>query len=171
MSFNAPEATKRIYKSVRPTEIMLTQAQNMWCSFSLVTPRHADCARRPKCSAGEAIQFSADQMAQRVARQAIGGQQNDVHEHNQRAHADAEAVGKIESAPRVVPKEGKNHSHDVEEIAVNILKNERESRLTTVLSATPFADGASGRIKKRGPVIRLAIVIARNTKSPRPAEN
>ena len=29
MSFNAPEATKRIYKSVRPTEIMLTHAQNM----------------------------------------------------------------------------------------------------------------------------------------------
>src|SRR5690242_1172135 len=47
MSFNAPEATKRIYKSVRPTEIMLTQAQNMWCSLSLVMPRQADSRGGP----------------------------------------------------------------------------------------------------------------------------
>src|SRR6202022_4768576 len=39
-SWIAPEDTNRTYKSASPTEMRLDQANNMWCSFSLLRNCH-----------------------------------------------------------------------------------------------------------------------------------
>ena len=169
MSFNAPEATKRIYRSVRPTEIILTQAQNMWCSFNFVTPRQSRFPRRPKRHARKAIQLPADQMAQRMARKCINRQQNNIHQHDQRAHPNAETGGKEEGANGVIPEEGDENHRDVEKIAMYILKNERESGLAAIFAAAALPHSAPGRIQEKRAIVGLPVVVASRAKTKRPS--
>ena len=82
------------------------------------------CAKR---RARKTIQLSAGQMPQGMARQRVDGKQDHIHQQNQRAHADAKLPVKEESADRVVPQKSQKNNRQIQEIAVHILQNERET--------------------------------------------
>src|SRR5689334_1826924 len=120
--------------------------------------------RRSKAGAGEAVNFSADQMAQRVARNRVDGEQDHVHQHDDAAEADEQAAIENKGDDGVVPEKAQNNERGVKEITVHILKNEGELRLATVRPLA-FAYRTGGRVHEIGAVVSLAVVVAGGAKS------
>src|SRR5579864_5341568 len=110
-------------------------------------------------------------MAQRVARGGIRREQNYVHQHDYRTHADAETLGKAEGDDCVVPKKAKKYSDDVKEIAVHVLQDQRKGRLAAIATVFAFADSAGRRMHHERTIIRLAIVITGEAKAGGSAED
>ena len=171
MSLIAPEATRRMYKSVSPTAIMLTQAQNMWCSLSFVTPCQAECRGTPSVAHEKQSSLPPTRLSQRMAGKCVDRQQDDVHQHHQRAHADAELPAEIKGHDRVVPEERHEDHRDVKEIAVHILQDERKRRLALILAMAALAHRARRWIEEESSVVRFAVVVTGQAKAERPAEN
>ena len=148
MSFIAPLATSRMYRSVRPTEIMLTHAQNMWCSFSFVTPCHA-VWRGPPATEQE------KQSSLPPTRWRSEWQEN-VYVVSRTMFTSITSVptpipnlpSKSKCHDRVVPEEHDEYHRDVEEIAVHILQDERKRRLAAILAAAALADRARRRVQQ-----------------------
>src|SRR5579862_9629975 len=87
-----------------------------------------------KRGAGEAIEFSASEMAERVARKRIQREHDDVDGHHQGADADAEMTVEIVGEHDVIPEKTKEHEREIEKVAVNVLQDERKRGLTFVLA-------------------------------------
>src|SRR5205085_4469258 len=94
-----------------------------------------------------------------MARQQIKREQNNVDQKDQRAHANEEMAFKPEGANGVIPEEAEEDDRPVEEIAVDILQDEREPGLAAVIPVSTFAHRAGRRIEKERPVVCLAIVV------------
>src|ERR1043165_2764232 len=111
-------------------------------------------------------------MAQRVTAECVAAEKNDVEGEHDRAEADAEmflAGARISEPHRLVGVAGKNHQEDerdVEEVAMDVLQNERQIALTAVALAR-LTDSAVGRVGPEALVVRPPIVVARQPKSGR----
>src|SRR6266487_5072799 len=93
---------------------------------------------------GEAVEVPAAEVAAGVARQRVDPQHRGVGQQHQRAHSQAEAVWEGEPPDRVPGVAAREGEHEVEEVAVDVLQDQRESRLAAV--APPgVGDGAGGR--------------------------
>src|ERR1700733_4682654 len=128
-------------------------------------------ARPAQGRAGEAIEFSADQMAQGMARKCVGRQQDNVHQHDQGANADSEFTVEIEREDRVIPEKGDEYHRDVKEVAVHILQDERKRCFTAIVPAPTLTHGARRRVQQKSAVNRFAVVIAGSAETQRPGEN
>jgi hypothetical protein len=86
----------------------------------------------------ELVAVSADEMTQRVAAERVGGQQDEVGGEHERADANAELapprrrVRKPHCLPQVVRQHEQEQQGDIEEVAVDVLHDERESLLTPI---------------------------------------
>ena len=81
-------------------------------------------------------------------------------EQDQVAEAEAEAaVGLDERVDRVVGVDHRDDHGDVEEVAVQVLAQQREPGLTRV-AAVRLGHGAGGRRDPERPVVGLAVVVA-----------
>src|SRR6185369_16650705 len=100
-------------------------------------------------------------MSQRVAGQAIQREQDDVNQHDQSAKADAEGAVPAKSLHRVKPEEAEEDHGEQEEIAVDVLDDERESGFTLVLVAlSSVVNRTCSGIQEERAVISFAVVVA-----------
>src|SRR5262245_4823305 len=76
--------------------------------------------------AREAVEAPADQMAERVARQAVAAEHRGREEDRQRSAADREVSVGCERADHVPPQDRQEHERDDEEEAVDVLQDQRE---------------------------------------------
>src|SRR5882724_11711757 len=136
--------------------------------------KEAPCgvARNAERGARETIELSADDVTKRVTGKSVGGEENDVDEHDECAEADAEFAAEEEGFGGVVPEEAEKNNREIEEVAMNILQDERERRFAAIVFANGgFANGAGGRIEKKGAVVGFAVVVAGGAKAERSTEN
>src|SRR5207249_7105619 len=90
-------------------------------------------------SPGQLVEVAADNVAHRVAAQGVPAEEDDVGRQHQCPHADAERgpaggwVGKPERLVHVMEQDGQKYQRDVEEIPVDVLHDEWERRLATIL--------------------------------------
>src|ERR1700680_498953 len=54
---------------------------------------------------------------------------------------------------------------------MKVLKNKRKHSLSSVSVLAALADRTGGRIEEKSPVIRLSVVVARDSKAQRPNQN
>src|SRR5262249_48300025 len=80
----------------RPTTVIEVQSRD---------PTPETVPRGAAVHAGVAIQVTADDMAEGMAREGVSGQQDDVHQQDQGAQTHAETTLKEESVEGVVPEE------------------------------------------------------------------
>src|SRR6266481_8361298 len=102
-----------------------------------------------------------------MAGECVERQQRDVDGQHQRSHSDEKAPFKPESDNGVIPEKAKNNNRRVKEIAMNVLQNKREPRFATIVPASAFAHGAGRRVKKKCPIVRLAVVVAGGAEAKR----
>ena len=107
----------------------------------------------------EHVDQAADQMPQRMAAERVAAEQHHVHQQHQRADADAEAVVEPQRLPHVVRQKHHEQQREIQEVAMDVLQDQREVALAPVVLAR-LADGAVGRIGPEGFVVGAAIVIA-----------
>src|SRR5436853_3227401 len=91
------------------------------------------------------VMRSADKMPHRMAAERVGAEEADVDEQNDGADADPElhaavAIGPPERLPGVVGKQHDEDAGEIEEVAVNVLQDQRER----VLAPVAFARLANG---------------------------
>src|SRR5882757_7626581 len=129
-------------------------------------------ARNAERGAGEAVELSADDVTKRVAGKSVESEEADVDEHDECAEADTEFAAEEEGFGGVVPEEAEKNNREIEEVAMNILQDERERRFAAIVFANGgFADGAGRRIEKKGAIVGFAVVVAGGAKAERSAEN
>src|SRR3954465_7676326 len=117
-------------------------------------------ASAAKTHTRKAIELSAREVPQRVARQAVQREQADVEQHDDGAQPDAEVTIPIEGINCVVPKEAKKDKGKKECIAMQVLQDEWKRRLALITVASAFIYGARGGIEKEGAVIGFAVIVA-----------
>src|ERR1035437_6244913 len=88
-------------------------------------------------------------MPERMAAEGVARQQKDVHDQDQRADADAEMlrsrrIGEPHGVPGVPRKDEDEPDREIEEVAVDVLEDEREVAFAKVGLAR-LADGAIDR--------------------------
>ena len=106
-------------------------------------------------------------MAERVTRQRVGRQEDDIQQHDNRANAYSKTSVKKESVNGVLPEKEQKDETCIQKITMKILQNKREFRLSRISMFGALADGASGRVEKKSPIVSLAIVVASCPESQR----
>lgn len=136
---------------------------------------------------GEAVLSSADEMSEGVAREGVEAQQNGVQEENQGADANAKLhwpfisasicgceVDALISEPErlngIFPEEHEENEGGIEEVAVDVLKNQGEPVFSGVF-LPGFAHCASGGIGPEGFVVGTSIVVTGEPKERRERED
>src|SRR5438105_4247968 len=136
-------------------------------------PAHVPAVERACAAVGGAADARASQLvapaahevAQRVAAQRVAAEEDHVHGQHERAQADAEGdaarhgIGEPHRLPDVVEKDDEEHQGEVEEVAVDVLQDERERALAEVALAW-LAHRARRRIGPECLVVRAAVVVA-----------
>src|ERR1700759_4028645 len=107
-------------------------------------------------------------MPQRMARQRICREQDDVDEHHEGSDAHSELSVPPECVVDVLPQKRDEDDGEIERVAVEILKDERKFRLATV-GALRFPNGTRGRICEKSAIIRFAVVVTGGAKTQRAA--
>ena len=128
-------------------------------------------ARASEGHAGKAVELPPDDVAERVARQGVNRQQDYVEQEDESTGSQSDSSVKKESAERVAPKKKKEDEPNIQKITMEDLKNKRECGFAPIAVFSALADGASGRIEKKSPIVRLSVVIARDPKSQRPNQD
>src|SRR5262245_16683046 len=130
-----------------------------------VEAREALPARVPDlrpAAAREAVHLSADDVAERMARQGIAAQQRRVEEQDEHPQPDPDAAARREDRSHGIdPEEEQRDEREIQEVAVEVLEDEREGRLEAVL----LVDGrlphrAAGRVGEVEAVVGLPVVVA-----------
>ncbi len=101
-----------------------------------------------------------------MAAQRVAAQQHHVDQQHQRPHADAEFAVEPQGLPHVVRQEHQKQERDVEEVAMDVLNDQREVALAQILLAR-LAHGAVGRVGPEGFVVGAAIVVAGDAEAAR----
>src|SRR5260370_8424160 len=137
--------------------------------------------RAPGSNAGKAIKLAADQVPQRVTGKSIEGEKDNVGQHDQTAHTDAEAMtdGKRANAfmscrkvgsdgipairerkcPNgVIPKEADKDKSKIKSVTVQVLQNEGEAGFTPVIAGL-FANSPCWRIPEETTLVGLPLVV------------
>ena len=109
----------------------------------------------------ELVDLPAAQMATGVARRRVEPQQRGVdHEHEgAHAHADPPVTGQAEGHDGVDGEDDVEDQGQDEEVAVQVLQDEREPRLAGV-AAVAVGHRARRRRLPEAPVVGLAVVVA-----------
>ena len=81
-----------------------------------------------------------------MAGKCVAGQQRRIQRQHQRADRDPEMSLRPESAPDVVPEKNEHDERNVQQVAMQILQQQRERRFTGILAALSFGDRAAGRM-------------------------
>src|SRR5215471_12861092 len=103
-------------------------------------------------------------MPQRVATEGVTSEQNNVGQQHERTDTDAEAISEPTGLPDIEKQNDNKNQRQVQEVAVNILEDERKGTLTEVLLAR-FTDGTGGRVGPKSLVVSATIVIASDAES------
>src|SRR5713226_4578184 len=103
-------------------------------------------------------------MPQGVATERVATQQRDVDSEHDGAHAHAElhaahAIREPQRFPHVVRQKYQKEQRQVEEVAMDVLHDQREGPLATIMLAW-FAHGAGRWIGPESLVVRAAVVVA-----------
>src|SRR2546427_8443046 len=104
-------------------------------------------------------------MAQRVTRERVAGEQRAVYRQNQRADRDAKCSCRPQCAPHVVPEKKQNDQREVQQIAMQVLQDQRKCSLAAIIAPRSFGDSAAWRMECERTVVRLAVVVTGQTKS------
>src|SRR5262249_46631887 len=132
--------------------------------------------RRAKGRAGETVELASGQMPQRVAGERIEREQTPVPEPDERVDADAEFVRpqagrKGESCKRILPEKNQKQDRQIQEIAMDVLQDERKRGFPLVVAGSAFTDCASRRIQEKCPIVGLSVVIAGGAETERAGED
>ncbi len=108
-------------------------------------------------------------MAERVTAKRITAQQDNIECEHDRSNADAEVlctgrIGEPHRFPRVVRKNENEEQRKVQEIAMNVLHDERKGIFAQV-SFPRLADGAGGWIRPEPFVISTTVVVTGEPKT------
>src|SRR5687767_6184252 len=98
-------------------------------------------------------------MPARVTRERVRTEQDRVREKDQRAEAHSEPVFEEEGPDAVDEQDDREDEGGIEEVAVDVLKDQRETRLTRVLFVR-LGHSTRRRREPEGAVVRLAVVVA-----------
>src|SRR4029077_19091441 len=127
--------------------------------------------RTSKGHAGKAVELSACDVSERVAGQGISRQQDYVEQQDESGDPDPDSSIKKESPERVPPKKDEEDEPYIEKVTMEVLQNKRKCSLTSIAVFAALADGAAGWIKKKCPIISLAVVVAGDPESQRPDQD
>src|SRR4029078_10143454 len=110
-----------------------------------------------------------------MAAERVAGEQDDVRRQDERPDANSEmlhsgAVIEPQRLPHIVREEEEEQQRHVQEVAVNVLQDQRKRSLTEVALAG-FADRAVRRIGPERLVVGAAIVVAGESKQSRKRED
>src|SRR5579883_449085 len=146
------------------------QAQPREQHVTAIQRRDAIVTRLTHRTLRNLIPAAAGQVAQRVAPERIGTQQDRVDDHDQGAEGDSEALSAAlpepQGPPGITQQDKDENDRQIQEVAVHVLKNQREAALSPVgLSRLPH--GAGGRIGPEGLVVGAAVVVAGQAESAR----
>src|SRR5262245_224529 len=114
-------------------------------------------------------------MARRMASERVSAEEHDVRGKHDSSDADPERLAarrrirEPHSLPNVVREEDEKEKRDVQEIAMDVLDDQREVPLAEICLAR-LANCARRRIEPEGFVIRAAIVVAGESEQSRPPE-
>src|SRR5215467_10146198 len=110
-------------------------------------------------------------MSQRMAGERVKRKQRYVQCENKRTNADSELAVEEKRTKGVVPEKTEKKNRQIEEIAMDILENERKGSFAAILAIRRFADCAGGRIEKKRAIVGFAVVITGCAKTQRPKQN
>src|SRR5947209_16093304 len=102
-----------------------------------------------------------------MTREQVQRKKDDVHQQDQRAQADAKMSVKPEGTNRVIPEKAEKDDCAVKKVAVNVLQNKREARLTTIIAVRALTHGTGRRVHEERSIVSFAVVIAGNTEAQR----
>ena len=110
-----------------------------------------------------------------MASERVAAQEDEIHGEHDRAEADAEgppsgAVGEPHRLPHVVRQHDQEEEREIQEIAVDVLENQRERVLAEVFLPR-LADAAGRRVRPERLVVGAAVVVAGETEAARRPEN
>src|SRR5436190_2613314 len=108
---------------------------------------------------GEQRQPAPAQVPARVARQRVEPDQRRVDHEDQRAEAHPPPVGEMERLDGIEGQHGRDRRREVQEVAVDVLQDQREPRLARV-PGVRLGDRTGGRREPERAVVRLAVVVA-----------
>ena len=100
----------------------------------------------------------------------IPAEENDVNREHDCAYADPESMVEPERFPNVVTENQDENEREIQEIAMDVLHDERKRALTEIGFAR-FTNRAGGRVRPERFIISAAIVIAGQPKSARRPKN
>src|SRR5687768_9651542 len=112
-----------------------------------------------KRDARKAIDFTADDVSQRMARERVERKQNDVGEQDQRTDTNPESAVEPERVNRVVPENDQKNKRDVEKVTMQVLQDQWKCGLAAITMRTTLADCACRRIEKESTVVSFAVVV------------
>src|ERR671912_2072598 len=111
-----------------------------------------------------AILVAPDDVPQRVAREAVRGEQYHVYQPDDRTHLDSERAFRKKRKNRVVPQEGEHHERGVQKVPVDVVEHEHGPLTPVVLGLARLSLLSPGLAGRRGPeehpVVRPAGVVA-----------
>src|SRR5260370_6463986 len=110
-------------------------------------------------------------MAEGVTGKSVEGKKADIDRQHERAYANAEAAIEEERTDRVVPEKRYEENCKVEEVAMDVLQDKRESSFASIVVACRLTDGTGRWVEEESAVKGLAVVIASGTKTERAGEN
>src|SRR5262249_40618818 len=137
----------------RPQHVALIQTAD--AAVSLITGR----------SARKLIAKSADQMPERMTTKGITAKKNNIDGEHDRSEADSKClaarrrVSKPTRLPDVIGKDSNKNNGHIEEVAMNVLHDERERPLAQI-SLPWLAYGASRGVRPERLIISPSIIIA-----------
>src|SRR5947209_2239713 len=78
---------------------------------------------------------------------------------------------KPETFVSVIPEEAKKHDCQIKKIAVDVLQNKWKSGFAAVFAMPRFANRAGRRIKEKGAVVGLAVVVTGHAETQRAGQD
>src|SRR5205823_396475 len=124
-------------------------------------PAVSEAARR---RLREAVAVAAGEVPERVAAKGVAREEDDVQGEHERADAEPEprharrGIGEPASAEDVEGEDDEEEEREVEEVAVQVLEDERKLLLPAVAVAR-LADAAGGRVGPEAAVVGAAVVV------------
>ena len=128
-------------------------------------------ARAAEGRAREAIELASGKVTQRVAGKRVERKEGDVKSEDQCAYAHTKAAVEEKRTEGVVPEKRNKENGKIEEVAMEVLKDEGKSCFAAIIPARGFTHGAGRRIEKKRAIVGFAVVVACGAKAQRANKN
>src|SRR5258708_36357360 len=106
-----------------------------------------------------------------MAGKRVEREKRDVESKDKCADASSKAAVEEKGTERVAPQKHYEESGKVEEVAMDVLKDEGKGSLAAIIPARRFAHSAGGGIEEKRAVVGFAVVVARSAKTQRASKN